>query len=80
MGTRQRDHNRLSVAIQLVTERFLGTFLADPADVPPGVLRHVAEQLVAAGLVADVGEAVRGLKLPSGSTRHTPRTCRRRFS
>ena len=39
------DHNQLGFAVQLGTVRFLGTFLANPAEVPPGVVAHLGRQL-----------------------------------
>lgn len=41
----RRDYNRLDYAIQLTTVRFLGTFLANPIDVPPEVKSFLAKQL-----------------------------------
>ena len=44
-GAKRSDPMRLGFAVQLGTVRFLGTFLDDPSDVPPGVASDLAHQL-----------------------------------
>jgi hypothetical protein len=45
VGRRRGEHMKLGFALQLVTVRWLGTFLEDPLAVPGGVLDFVAGQL-----------------------------------
>ena len=66
VAQRRGDQNRLGFALQLVTVRFLGTFLANPTDVPPGVVAHLGRQLG----VADTTRLARYLDRPATHREH----------
>jgi len=50
IASKRRDSSRLGFALQLMTVRFLGTFLEDPVAVPAAVLHTVAAQIDVADL------------------------------
>jgi TnpA family transposase len=64
---RRGDANRLGFALQILTVRFLGTFLPDPTAAPAIVVAHVAAQLD----IADIGCLPRYLEREQ--TRHAHR-------
>lgn len=64
------DHNRLGVAIQLGTVRFLGTFLEQPTTVPAIVANNLADQI---GLGGDIKIALASYASSAGRWRHGPR-------
>jgi len=73
VAQRRGDANRLGFAQQLVTVRFLGTFLANPIDVPPGAVAHLGRQL----RIADLTCLARYLDRPATHREHAGEIQRR---
>ncbi|WP_225935016.1 DUF4158 domain-containing protein [Citrobacter farmeri] len=44
INQRRGKHNRLGIALQLTTARFLGTFLPDPLQIPSFIRFYIAAQ------------------------------------
>jgi hypothetical protein len=63
------DHNRLGVAVQLGSLRFLGTLLDDPAVAPASAVRFAADQLSITGSA----ELLTVYAKSAGRWRHGPR-------
>jgi TnpA family transposase len=63
------DHNRLGVAVQLGSLRFLGTLLEDPAAAPASAVRFAADQLS----ITDSAELLAVYAKSAGRWRHGPR-------
>ena len=74
VAQRRGDQNRLGFALQLAMVRFLGTFLADPSDVPSGVVAHLRRQLG----IADPACLARYLDRPATHREHAG-AIRRRY-
>jgi TnpA family transposase len=68
IAQRRGNANRLGFALQILTVRFLGTFLPDPTAIPAVVVAHVATQLG----IADIACLPRYLEREQ--TRHAHRT------
>ena len=62
---RRGEHMRAGFALQLVTARWLGTFLEDPVEVPGAVLDFVAGQL----RISDPSQVKRCSGTPNGRRR-----------
>ncbi len=73
IAQRRGDQNRLGFALQLVTVRFLGTFLGNAIDVPSGVVAHLGQQL----RIADLTGLARYLDRPATHREHVGEIQRR---